>query len=69
MFAPDRDKIFADIDVNNTCLMEGCMLYQPETNKCYAGDHASCMRVNKIAAEIKSFMADNDDVFMYIKNV
>ena len=69
MLVPDRDKIFADIDVNNTCLMEGCMLYQPQTNKCYADDHFSCLRVNKIAAEIKRFMADNDDVFVYIASV
>ena len=69
MLVPDRDKIFADIDVNNSCLMAGCMLYQPQTNKCYADDNCSCMRTSKIAAEIKRFMADNDDVFVYIVSV
>ena len=69
MLVPDRDKIFADIDVNNSCLMAGCMLYQPQTNKCYADEGCSCVRAAIVASEIKRFMADNDDVFMYIKSV
>ena len=75
MYVPDRQKIFEDIESGEACNNVRCQSYRvPEHSKtdypqCFASAHGECSRVNLISSEILQFIADNDDVFMYIQPV
>ena len=75
MYSPDRQKIFDDIEANDECDTASCPSYRCTDNRrnsspvCMATAHGECNRVNKIASEVNQFIADNDDVFIYIKPV
>jgi len=75
MYAPNRTKIFEELDVTEECDKLSCHSYRCTDNRrnpspvCMADSHGECVRVNQIASEVNQFIADNDDVFMYIQPV
>lgn len=75
MYTPNRTKIFEDTEAGHECDNLSCSHHSvPETSRCktpvcMANDHSECAKVNQVAAEINQFIADNDDVFMYIKPI
>ena len=75
MYSPNREKIFEDMEASEECDKASCPSYRNtgSTNKpklvCMATAHGECNRVNQIASEVNQFIADNDDVFMYIKPI
>lgn len=71
MFTPDRQKLFEDTETNEQCYKISCHSLRQHKGGpiCNAIMHGECPRVNGMAQEVNQFIADNDDVFMYITTV
>lgn len=71
MYSPNREKLFEDIEQSDECASVSCSCLRHHKGEphCVAMAHGECARVNVMASEINQFIADNDDVFMYIKPV
>jgi hypothetical protein len=74
MYAPNRQRIFEDIEPSDKCDYAGCSMYRAkETGHheplCMASCHSDCMRVEEYAHTVNQFIALNDDMFIYIKPI
>ena len=75
MYTPNREKNFEELEVTEECDKLSCHSYRVFDGSrykepvCMADSHGECVRVNQIASEVNQFIADNDDVFMYIQPV
>lgn len=74
LFAPDREKIFEDTEAGDACDVICPLYHRPDNDpkkplSCMASAHYQCPLVARVAGEINSFIADNDDAFMYIKTI
>lgn len=73
MYIPDHEKIFEDLNYTEACESVSCRWigYNPKNSVSYCGASCAieCPRVSVIADEVRQFIGDNDDAFMYIMKI